>query len=59
MHVVARKKILDFEKSHPDVKSALDTWYIYLAKKSFSSSDAIPKQFCFVDILPLIELYLI
>lgn len=52
MHVIARKKILDFELIHPDAKSSLDAWFAFLEKGTFYSSYSLREQFCYLDILP-------
>ena len=37
MHIITRKKILDFAKDHPDCSTALDGWYRTVKHSDFRS----------------------
>lgn len=37
MHIISRKRLIDFAERHPNVKNALDGWYRIIKKTRFAS----------------------
>ncbi len=52
MHVISRKKLLEFGVKHSDVKGELDTWYYMITKNTYPEPNAIKKVFRSADIIP-------
>ena len=49
MHVITKKRILDFAKKHPDGKNALLVWNKTMEEENFSSFQSVKKKFGSVD----------
>lgn len=45
MHIITRKRLLDFGKSYPKTKSALDRWYRIVKNSDFDSFAELRKVF--------------
>ncbi len=37
MHIITRKRLLEFAKKHPDCSSALESWYRIVKRTDFNS----------------------
>ncbi len=37
MHIITRKRLLEFSKKHPDCASALESWYRIVKRTDFNS----------------------
>lgn len=49
MHIISKKRLVDFGKNHPHVKSALDNWYRIVNKTDFLSFSDLRKVFPSAD----------
>ncbi len=49
MHIITRKRLLDFGKSYPKTKSALDKWYRIVKNTDFNSFSELRKVFPSAD----------
>ncbi len=49
MHVIARKRLNDFARLHPDVKTALVQWYRLIKQNGFASFVELCKLFPSAD----------
>ncbi|MCB1309163.1 MAG: type II toxin-antitoxin system HigB family toxin [Leptospiraceae bacterium] len=49
MHIISRKKLLDFIRKHPDSKSPLESWYKIIRNSSFSSPVDMRRAFPSAD----------
>lgn len=49
MHVITRKRILDFSIKHPDCVSALDAWYRIVKHTRFTSFAELRRTFPSAD----------
>ncbi len=52
MHVISRKKLVDFFLVHPDAKGPLEIWFHMLDKSNFRTPDSIKQRFRTADFLP-------
>lgn len=37
MHIIARKRLIEFSKKHPDCSTALESWYRIVKRTDFNS----------------------
>ena len=44
MHVISRKKLLEFGVKQSDVKGELDTWYYMITKNTYPEPNAIKES---------------
>ena len=49
MHVITRKRLVEFTQKHPDTGSALDHWYRIVKHTDFSSFAELRKTFPSAD----------
>jgi len=49
MHVITRKRLLEFARKHPDTKSALDNWYKLMKRGNFDSFASLRSTFASAD----------
>ncbi len=49
MHVITRKRIVEFSRHHPDAKSSLDNWFRIVKSKDFTSFSDLRQSFACVD----------
>ncbi|NTV42137.1 MAG: type II toxin-antitoxin system HigB family toxin [Syntrophobacteraceae bacterium] len=49
MHIITRKRLLEFARKHPDCSSALESWYRILKRTDFSSFAELRLAFPSVD----------
>jgi len=49
VHVISKKKILEFIKTHPKSKTSLESWFKIVNSTDFKSIDEIRKVFPFAD----------
>ena len=49
MHVITRKRLLDFAQKHPDCKSGLETWYRIIKHSNFKTFEELSKIFPSAD----------
>ena len=49
MHIITRKRLLDFSKTYPDCSSALESWYRIVKHTDFDSFAAIRATFPSAD----------
>jgi len=49
VHVITRKRLLEFCKKHPDTISALDHWYRTVKHSDFATFSELRKTFSGVD----------
>ena len=45
MHIITRKRLLEFAKKHPDCSSALESWYRIVKRTNFNSFNEIRQTF--------------
>jgi mRNA interferase HigB len=60
MHVISKKKLLEFSKQHPEAKHRLLAWYKSMKKcnaqdlnelkQTFNTADYVPKKFTVFDV---------
>lgn len=51
IHVIARKRIVEFVKEHPDCASSLDSWYRIVKHTKFNNFGQIRQTFPHADIV--------
>ena len=49
MHVITRKKLLDFVQKHPDCKAGIETWYRIIKHSHFNTFAELRKAFPSAD----------
>ena len=49
MHVITRKRLLEFAKKHPDCSSALESWYRIVKRTNFNSFNELRQTFPSAD----------
>jgi mRNA interferase HigB len=45
VHIITRKRLLEFEKKHPDCSVSLDSWYRIVKRTDFNSFAELRKTF--------------
>jgi mRNA interferase HigB len=51
VHVISRRKLIEFGRDHPEAVVPLDVWYRAARKALWSSSNAVREQFPHADIV--------
>jgi len=51
MHIITRKRILEFAQKHPDCSSALESWYRIVKRTDFNSLNELRQTFPSADIV--------
>ncbi|MBW1803884.1 MAG: type II toxin-antitoxin system HigB family toxin [Deltaproteobacteria bacterium] len=51
MHIVTRKRLLEFGKKHPDCSTALESWYRIVKRTNFNSFNDLRQTFPGADIV--------
>jgi mRNA interferase HigB len=51
MHIITRKRILEFSKKHPDCSTALESWYRIVKRTDFKSLNELRQTFPSADIV--------
>ncbi len=49
MHIITRKRLLDFAKKHPNSSTSLDTWYRIVKKTEIANFSELKEIFPTVD----------
>jgi len=49
MHVITRKRLIEFAQKHPEAESALDHWYRIVKRTNFNSFAELRKTFPSAD----------
>jgi mRNA interferase HigB len=49
MHIITRKRLLDFSRQHPDCASALESWFRIVKRTNFNSFVELRQVFPSVD----------
>ncbi|MDH5561832.1 MAG: type II toxin-antitoxin system HigB family toxin [Deltaproteobacteria bacterium] len=49
MHIITRKRLLDFAKRHPGCKSSLESWYRIIKLSKFNTFAELRKVFSTAD----------
>ncbi len=49
MHVITRKRLLEFAKKHPDCSTALESWYRIVKRTEFNSFNELRQTFPSAD----------
>jgi len=49
MHIITRKRLLEFSKKHPDSEEPLDRWYRIVKQSNYKSFAELRKTFPTVD----------
>ena len=49
MHIITRKRLLDFAKKHPNSSTSLDTWYRIVKKTEIANFSELKEIFPSVD----------
>lgn len=49
MHIITRKRLLEYAKKHPDAESALDHWYRVVKRSNFDSLASLRNFFPTAD----------
>ncbi len=49
MHIITRKRLIEFSKRHPDSEEALNRWYHIVKKSIYNSFAELRKTFPSVD----------
>ncbi|MBL0699500.1 MAG: type II toxin-antitoxin system HigB family toxin [Desulfosarcina sp.] len=49
MHIITRKRLLEFAKKHPDSSTALESWYRIVKRTYFNSFNELRKTFPSAD----------
>ena len=59
MHVITRKRLLEFAKKHPDCSSALESWYRIVKRTNFNSFNELRQTFPSADNVDKITVFTI
>jgi mRNA interferase HigB len=51
MHIITRKRILEFTKKYPDCSTALESWYRIVKRTDFNSLNELRQTFPSADIV--------
>jgi len=51
MHIITRKRLLEFAKKHPDCSTALESWYRIVKHTDFNSFAELRQTFPSADIV--------
>ncbi|GMQ79811.1 MAG: type II toxin-antitoxin system HigB family toxin [Thermodesulfobacteriota bacterium] len=51
MHIITRKRLLDFAKKHPDCSTALESWYRIVKRADFNSFNELRQTFPSADLV--------
>ena len=51
MHIITRKRLLEFAKKHPDCSTALESWYRIVKRTNFNSFNDLRQTFPSADIV--------
>ena len=51
MHILSRKRLLEFDKKHPDCSTALESWYRIVIRTDFNSFNELRQTFPGADIV--------
>jgi len=49
MHIITRKRLLEFAEKHPDCSTAIDSWYRIVKRTNFSSFVELRQTFPSAD----------
>ena len=49
MHIITRKRLLEFAKKHPDCSTALESWYRIVKRTGFNSFSDLQRTFKSAD----------
>ena len=49
MHIITRKRLLEFAKKHPDCSTALESWYRIVKRTNFNSLAELRQTFPSAD----------
>ncbi len=49
MHIITRKRLLEFSKKHPDSEEPLDRWYRIVKQSNYNSFTELRKTFIKAD----------
>lgn len=49
MHIITRKRLLEFAKKHPDCSTALESWYRIVKRTDFNSFSELRQAFPSAD----------
>ncbi|RZB35490.1 MAG: mRNA interferase HigB [Desulfobacteraceae bacterium Eth-SRB2] len=49
MHIISRKRLLEFAKKHPDCSAALESWYRIVKRTDFNSIAELRQTFPSAD----------
>ena len=49
MHIITRKRLLEFAKKHPDCSTALESWYRIVKRTDFNSFNELRQIFPSAD----------
>lgn len=49
MHIITRKRLLEFAKKHPDCSTALESWYRIVKRTDFNSFSELHQAFPSAD----------
>jgi len=49
MHIITRKRLLEFAKKHPDCSTALESWYRIVKRTDFNSFTELRQTFPSAD----------
>jgi len=51
MHIITRKRLLEFAKKHPDCSTALESWYRIVKRTDYNSFNELRQTFPSADIV--------
>ncbi len=51
MHIIPRKRLIEFAKKHPDCSTALESWYRIVKRTDFNSFNELRQTFPSADIV--------
>jgi mRNA interferase HigB len=51
MHIITRKRILEFAEKHPDCSTAIESWYRIVKRTDFNSLNELRQTFPSADIV--------
>lgn len=49
MHIISKRKVVDFIEKHPNSKASLESWYKIISKNEYKSMNELKNHFPSVD----------
>ena len=57
MHIITRKRLLEFAEKHPDCSTALESWYRIVKRTNFNSFNELRQTFPSADTVGVLTVF--